>query len=169
MTWAAIKGLLGIVPSWCYWILLLAALCLGCELHGAGRIQKKWDLQVQQQKDANDAAIQLRREQNRAIGAEQALVSANIQKGHDDEMAQVRADLRKPKRLRLGPQWCGAGAAGAAQASGAAGSDAAGAGGRVLSPELDAAVKSLINQAEDAAGTARAAQAFIRQNGMAPP
>ncbi|MBW9336182.1 hypothetical protein FEE59_21935 [Herbaspirillum sp. RU 5E] len=39
----AILGMLRIVPSWCYWILALVALCLGCEIHGAGRVQVKWD------------------------------------------------------------------------------------------------------------------------------
>jgi len=166
---SAILAMLRIVPSWCYWILLLAALCLGCELHGAGRIQKKWDLQVQQQKDVNDAAIDLRREQNRAISAEQALESAKNQKAHDDEIAKVRADLRNSERLRLGAAWCdGSSARGSTQAGGAGSGNGAGATGWVLSPELDAAVKSLIDQAEVAAATARTAQAFIRQNGMAP-
>lgn len=36
----SIRGPLRIVPSWCYWLL---ALCLGCEIHGAGRVQAKWD------------------------------------------------------------------------------------------------------------------------------
>jgi hypothetical protein len=36
-------GMLRIIPSWCYWLLALAALCLGCEIHGAGRVQAKWD------------------------------------------------------------------------------------------------------------------------------
>ncbi len=165
----AVLGMLRIVPSWCYWILALVALCLGCEIHGAGRVQAKWDAQVKQQAAAAEAALELRREQNRAIGAEQALKSAQIQKGHDDEMAKVRADLRNSERLRLGAAWCDGGTSGTAQASGPAGGDGAGTPGRVLSPELDAAVKSLIEQAEDAAGTARAAQQFIRENGMAPP
>lgn len=165
----SVLALLRIVPSWCYWLLALVALCLGCEIHGAGRVQAKWDAQVKQQAVAAEAALELRREQNRAIGAEQALKSAQIQKGHDDEMAKVRADLRNSKRLRLGAAWCDGGTPGPAKASGPAGGDGAGTAGRVLSPELDAAVKSLIEQAEDAAGTARAAQKFIRDNGMAPP
>jgi hypothetical protein len=160
--------MLRIVPSWCYWILAMVALCLGCEIHGAGRVQAKWDAQVKQQAAAAEAALELRREQNRAIGAEQALKSAKIQKGYDDEMAKVRADLRNSERLRLGAAWCDGGTPGRTQASGTDGSDGAGTAGRLLSPELDAAVKSLIEQAEDAAGTARAAQAFIRENGMAP-
>ncbi|MFJ3316103.1 hypothetical protein ACIPLR_12140 [Herbaspirillum huttiense] len=165
----AVFGMLRIVPSWCYWIVALVALCLGCEIHGAGRVQAKWDAQVRQQAAAAEAAMELRREQNRAIGAEQALKSAQIQKGSDDEMSQVRADLRKPKRLRLGAAWCDGGTPGRAQASGPAGGDAAGTAGRLLPPELDSAVRALIGQAEEAAATARAAQAFIRENGMAPP
>ena len=39
----SVLALLRIVPSWCYWILALVALCLGCEIHGAGRVQAKWD------------------------------------------------------------------------------------------------------------------------------
>ena len=165
----AVLGMLRIVPSWCYWILALVALCLGCEIHGAGRVQAKWDAQVKLQAAAAEAALELRREQNRAIGAEQALKSVQIQKGYDDEMAKVRADLRNSERLRLGAAWCDGGTPGRAQASGPVGGDGASTAGRLLSPELDAAVKSLIEQAEDAAATARAAQQFIRENGMAPP
>ncbi|MRT27654.1 hypothetical protein [Herbaspirillum sp. CAH-3] len=165
----AVLGMLRIVPSWCYWILALVALCLGCEIHGAGRVQAKWDAQVKLQAAAAEAALELRREQNRAIGAEQALKSAQIQKGYDDEMAKVRADLRNSERLRLGAAWCNGGAPGPAQASGAVGSDGASTAGRLLPPELESAVRALIGQAEEAAATARAAQAFIRENGMAPP
>lgn len=39
----SVLALLRIVPSWCYWILALVALCLGCEIHGASRVQTKWD------------------------------------------------------------------------------------------------------------------------------
>ncbi|QNB08321.1 hypothetical protein G5S34_17220 [Herbaspirillum frisingense] len=39
----SVLAMLRIVPSWCYWILILVALCLGCEIHGAGRVQAKWD------------------------------------------------------------------------------------------------------------------------------
>lgn len=39
----AVLGMLRIVPSWCYWILALLAFCLGCEIHGARRVQAKWD------------------------------------------------------------------------------------------------------------------------------
>lgn len=165
----AILGMLRIVPSWCYWVLALVALCLGCEIHGADRVQAKWDAQVKQQAVAAEAALELRREQNRAIGAEQALKSAQIQKGHDDEMAKVRADLRNSERLRLGAAWCDGGTPGSAQASGAAGGDGAATAARLLPPELDSAVRALIGQAEEAAATAREAQAFIRENGMAPP
>ncbi|BEV15160.1 lysis protein [Herbaspirillum sp. DW155] len=165
----SVLALLRIVPSWCYWILALVALCLGCEIHGASRVQAKWDVQVKQQAEAAEAALELRRQQNRAIGAEQALKSAQIQKGYDDEMAKVRADLRNSKRLRLGAAWCDGGTPGPAQAGGTGGSDATGTAGRLLPPELDSAVRALIGQAEEAAATARAAQAFIRENGMAPP
>jgi len=164
----SILGLLRIVPSWCYWLLALVALCLGCEIHGAGRVQAKWDAQVKQQAAAAEAALELRREQNRAIGAEQALKSAQIQKGYDDEMAKVRADLRNSERVRLGAAWCDGGTTGPTKAGGAASGDAASAAGRLLPPELDSAVRALIGQAEEAAATARAAQAFIRENGMAP-
>ncbi|MFJ3045315.1 hypothetical protein ACIPEN_05760 [Herbaspirillum chlorophenolicum] len=164
----AILAMLRIVPSWCYWILLLAALCLGCELHGAGRIQKKWDLQVQQQKDVNDAAIDLRREQNRAISAEQALASAKNQKAHDDEIAKVRADLRNSERLRLGAAWCDGATPGSAEAGSASISNGADTGGRLVREDLDRDLKALMDRVETALGAGRSAQKFIRDNGMAP-
>jgi uncharacterized membrane protein YgcG len=168
MNWAAVKAFLGIVPSWCYWLLALVALCLGCEIHGADRVQKKWDLANQRQVDANEAALELRREQNRAQAAEQALASANIQKRYDDEMANVRDSLRNSERLRLGANWCDeASSAGPAEASGASGGNAADPAGRLLSPQLDEAIKELIGEMESVAATARAAQAFIRENSSA--
>jgi len=164
----SVLALLRAVPSWCYWILALVALCLGCEIHGASRVQAKRDAEINQERAAAEAALELRREQNRAIGAEQALKSAQIQKGHDNEMAKVRADLRNSERLRLGAAWCDGGTTGRAQASGPAGGDAAGTASRLLPPELDSTVRALILQAEAAAATARAAQAFIAENGMVP-
>lgn len=178
MTWAAIKALLGLVPGWCYWVLAVIVLCVCCVVYGeidgasrgAAKVQNEWDQHEQQVKETGEAAQELRREQNRAQAAEQAAASAKIQKGHDDELAKVRADLRDSERLRLGAAWCeGAGAGGSPQAGSAGSGNGTGAAGRVLSPELDEAVKSLIYQAEVAAATARAAQAFIRENGMAPP
>ncbi|MFJ9531267.1 hypothetical protein [Herbaspirillum sp. NPDC101396] len=169
MTWGAIKALLGVVPSWCWWILVIVALCLGCDLHGAGRIQGKWDLQNQRNKLANEAALELRREQNRAQAVEQALRSANIQKGYDDEMDKVRADLRSSERLRLGASWCdGAEPARPTEADSAGGGNETNTTGRLLPEEVDRAVKSLILEMEEVAATARAAQAFIDSNGMAP-
>lgn len=170
---SALLALVRIVPSWCYWILALVALCLGCTLYGdsrgAHRIQKKWDLQVQQLKDANEAALELRREQNRAQAAEQAVASAKIQKEHDDEMSQVRDDLRNSEWLRLGAAWCdGASPAGSTQTSGAGSSNASDSAGRLLPADLDAAVKAKLEEMEAVAATGRAAQRFIRDNGMAP-
>lgn len=165
---SALLGLLRIVPAWCYWILLLLALCLGCEMHGAARIQKKWDAQVKQQAAATEAALELQREQNRAIGAEQALKSTQIQKGHDDEMAKVRADLRNSERLRLGTAWCdGASPAGSPQAGAAGGSNEANPAGRLVPAGVDRDLKALMLQVEEALATGRAAQKFILKNGMA--
>lgn len=39
---AVIGAVLKIVPTWCYWILTLAALCVGCELHGRHVVQVRW-------------------------------------------------------------------------------------------------------------------------------
>ncbi|MFJ3045327.1 hypothetical protein ACIPEN_05820 [Herbaspirillum chlorophenolicum] len=165
---SALIALIRIVPSWCYWILLLLALCLGCEMHGAGRIQKKWDTQVKQQATATEAALELRREQNRAIGAEQALASAKNQKAHDDEIAKVRADLRNSERLRLGAAWCDGATPGSAEAGSASISNGADTGGRLVREDLDRDLKALMDKVETALGAGRSAQKFIRDNGMAP-
>ena len=41
-----ILAMFKMAPSWCYWLLALVALCLGCELHGRHTVQAKWDVAV---------------------------------------------------------------------------------------------------------------------------
>lgn len=163
----AILAMVKIVPSWCWWLLIVVALCIGSDLHGAGRVQKRWDLQQQHEKDVADSALKLRQEENAAQAADQALRSANIQKGSDDEMDKLRADLRNSERLRLGTAWCDGGQSPRATEAGSAGSgNEANTASRVLSAEMDRAVKSLMLEMEEVASTGRAAQEFIKVNGM---
>jgi hypothetical protein len=108
---------------------------------------------VLRREQENEAERETNRENNRLI-----------QKAHDAELDRVRAALNS-QRLRIGPAICGE-PAGSTQAGGASGSNGADTGGRVLSAEMDGAVKALIEETERAAATGRACQAFVLVNGM---
>lgn len=170
---AAVLAIVKTVPRWAWELLIGLALILAFGVHerhvGAAAVQALWNADKAAIKKASDDAVDLRREQNKAIAAQQAITSGNIQKGHDDEMDKVRADLRNSERLRLGAAWCDGGQpAGPPSASGAGSGNGSDTAGRVLSPEMDRAVKSLIEETEEVAAAARAAQKFLRMNDLAP-
>lgn len=163
----AILAMLKIVPGWCWWILALTALCLGFELHGRHAVQLRWDSYAMAQALAGKQALDQRNEENAQLKKIQQATSINIQKVHDNEILVLHNAFANSERLRIGAAFCGT-AARQTEADGAGRSHGADTGNRLLSPEMDAAVKQLILESEAAAAAGRAAQAFIRANGMAP-
>ena len=153
------------VPSWCYWLLALVALCLGCEMHGRHAVRKQWDVYIVAQSLISKTALDKRNDDNASLKKIQIGVSENIQKVNENEIINLRATIAQSKRLRIGSAICG-GATGQAHANSATSGDAADTSGRLLSDEMDRDIKSLILETEQAAATGRAAQAFIRKNGL---
>src|SRR5450830_1474873 len=78
MTFSAIKAFLGIVPTWCWWLLALAALCLGCELHGRSVIEKQWRAEREQLA-----------ERAREVGRAQSLVVTKTQIKYADLIQRI--------------------------------------------------------------------------------
>ncbi|WP_194720833.1 hypothetical protein [Noviherbaspirillum malthae] len=114
---------------------------------------------------AETAAVLSRVRNNERIAEQQEIDRQRIEKAHHEELAQVRADIARAPSLRVGPAIC-SGFAGSAQAPAASGSDGADSGTRLLSPEMDRAVKALIEETERVAATGRACQAFVASSGL---
>jgi hypothetical protein len=168
---AAVLGMLKIVPRWCWEVLIVLVLLLAYGLHerGVGErlVQAKWDAANVAQALASKEAIDKRTAYNTLLKTIQLGTSANIQKAHDNEITAINASLAAVKRMRVGPNFC-PNTSGQANSDSPSSSDGADTGGRLLSESVDAATKQLILKAEEVAATGRAAQAFIKENGMAP-
>jgi|GEM_PF-774152 len=168
---SAVLGMLKIVPRWCWEVLIVLALLLAYGLHersaGEAVVQAKWDAANVAQALANKDAIDKRTSDNALLKTIQLGTSTNIQKAHDNEITTLTASLAAAKRLRVGATFC-PGTAGQTNSPSASSGDGTDTAGRLLSPEVDAAVKQLIMESEKAAAAGRAAQAFIKENGMAP-
>jgi hypothetical protein len=168
---AAVLGMLKMVPRWCWEVLIALVLLLAYGLHerGVGErlVQAKWDAANVAQALASKEAIDKRTEDNALLKTIQLGTSANIQKVHDNEITTLTASLAASKRMRVGPNFC-PNTSGQTSSNSPGGSDGADTGGRLLSESVDAATKQLILKAEEVAATGRAAQAFIKKNGMAP-
>jgi hypothetical protein len=163
----AILSMLKIVPSWCWYPLLIGAAAYGCDLHGQHVVQTRWDAFNVAQAVKNKEVVDKRVEDNTLLKTVQVGTSTNIQKAHDNEIATLHASLAAAKRMRVGTAFC-PGIAGQANPNSTGSGDGANPTGRLLSPEVDAAVKQLILESESVAAAGRAAQEFIRANGMAP-
>jgi hypothetical protein len=111
--------------------------------------------------------IDKRTEKNKQLANIQLSTSNNIQKAHDNEIANIRTTIAQSQRLHISTKLCSSTSrqTDAQSANGSNGIDPA---SWVLSPIMDEAVKRLIMESEEVAATGRAAQDFIRKNGMEP-
>jgi hypothetical protein len=107
-----------------------------------------------------------RREDNRALAAKQLLDSFNIQRKHDEEVSTARLAAARGERMRIGAALCPA--SGSAEAGGAGSSNGTDTGARLVSDDIDRDIRALEIRVEEAFAAGRAAQAFIRSNGLAP-
>ena len=80
---AAIK----IIPSWCYWLLALLALCIACEVHGRRAVEKKW---LKKEADAALQVSEAAREQERIMNRSLSAISDNHHK--ESQNAKVKID-----------------------------------------------------------------------------
>ena len=52
MSLTALVTMLRILPAWCYWLFIVAALCLAANLHGRRAVHAQWDTEKDHQKQA---------------------------------------------------------------------------------------------------------------------
>ncbi|MGZ9713890.1 hypothetical protein ACXX82_24135 [Glaciimonas sp. GNP009] len=84
----ALLATLSRLPVWCYWLLALMALCLGCELHGRHAVQVKWDAAAAIENSL--AKEKLAVATNRANAAELSMKS-KIKEVNDDRNKKIAA------------------------------------------------------------------------------
>lgn len=154
-----LKGLAGLA--------LVAALVVGYSAwhhhvfaQGEDSKQAEWDA-------AENAAILKRTEENKALAETQAETNRLITRSKDAEITKIRADIAGAPRVRTGPALCG-GPAATAEATSTSVSNGADTGGGLVRPDADRDIRALKIQVEEYFATGRAAQEFIRANGMAP-
>lgn len=159
-----IFAMIKIVPSWCWKLLLVVAALLAVKVHEQHAIKVTMDAYQAAEKVANDLMVDKRREDNRALAAKQQLDSSNIQRKFDEEIATVRTAAARRERMRIGTALCPV--AGSSEASGAGGGNGANSGGRLVPDDIDRDIRALEVKVEEAFAAGRAAQAFIRANGL---
>lgn len=162
--------MINLIPAPYRWLaiaLLAAGLVSFGYLKGITHERTAWDISKAMIAAAEAKAIATREADNSKLAIKQAANSAAIQKGHDDEIATLHTRIAAAPRLRIGSAFCDRSAS-AASVSDAASSDAASPGTGLLSASMDDAVKSLIEQTEEVAATARACQAGALAAGITP-
>jgi len=159
-------ALIRIVPSWCYWLLALLALCIACEVHGRHAVQKEWDADRAEISRISQIARATATARNEEIKISQDNTNARITKDHANEIALVRSNS-KPERLRIASNVC-SGVAAATKAESATGSDSGLAATILLPQQINDDLQSLMIEADTMLAGCRAAQEFIVSNGMAP-
>jgi hypothetical protein len=163
-------NLTALVPA-PYRIALLGALCAALMgygwVKGASHVQAKWDAENAGRAQAVTDALLASVDANKAVAKRQAAINAAIQKGKDDEIAQLYARLASAGRLRVGAALCG-GAAAPAHAEGPRGGDEPDSPGRLVREDVDRDLKALILAVETDLATGRACQAFVKDHGFAP-
>lgn len=113
---------------------------------GKAEVQARWEMDRLARSEAA-----------RLDALERAKISNDVQGKYDAEVNKLRADLRRSERLRVGTAICGTAETTPDSASG----DSAGTRGRILSEEMDRDIKSLIQETELVAATARACQGVL--------
>lgn len=153
------------IPTWVWEAIFVLSTFLsgfGIAFH---HVHGQWAAETNQRKGAEKALADQRTKDIKAKQEADEKARKGIQEKHDEEMAAVTGRLRSSERLRLGAAWCG-GASTDPIAKGPASGDETNPTGRVLPPEVDRAVKSLIEETEAVAATARAAQQTLRNNNL---
>lgn len=112
------------------------------------------------------AAVMERAHANAALEAMQAATNTTITKGKNDEIAKLRTRLAAAERMRQ-PAFCYQPAS-TTEAESTGSGHVTDPGGRLLPQRVEQDIQALILKTEEATATARACQAFIRENGLAP-
>lgn len=173
-----ISGLIAVtklVPGWVWALLLVAALLVALAIYerkvgeqiGADRVQAKWDAERRAQQEAAAIAINQRIEENKAMVEKHRLFVKNIRKEHEDEIDRINAAAAATAgELLYIRAACAAPVTGEAIANGTGGGAAAPAGTVALPAEITRNLRALMVEADTVAAGCRAAQKFIKDNGM---
>ena len=150
-------------------VMLLLALFAGGWHVGAGYVQAQWDSAKAAQLTADNAALIQRTAENTALAEKHAADNATITKAHNAELAKINDDYARAAAtgLRMPAGAC-RGLAASTKADSAGISDASLAGTDSLPDQVTSDLFALMKEADAVAATARAAQDFIRLNGMEP-
>lgn len=161
-----LKGLAGLA--------LAAALVAGYfawhhHVLGQGRAEMKaeWAADNALRTKAENAAILHRLNSNDRIREQQEIDLKKMKKENADEIAKIRAAYATDGRLRIPATVC-SGFAASTEAGRASGGNAASAGTVALPAQTERDLRGLMQEADTIVAGCRAAQAFIRSNGLAP-
>jgi hypothetical protein len=149
--------------------LIAAALALfGAGHHfGAQGVQADWSKETADRKTAETAAILIRIKNNEREIEQQESNRQKLKKGHANEIAQIRAAYATDRGLRLPATVCRGLAAGTEAESASRGNGST-AGTVALPDQVERDLRALMLEADTVVAGCRVAQAFIRDNGMAP-
>lgn len=134
---------------------------------GRAEIQGKWNIANAAQAKAEQEAIAQRNADNAQLKLKQEQDNDRIKQVHRSELAQVRADIARAPRLRVGNGLCPRPAT-ATQTTGTSRGDGADTGGGLVSESVQRAIDDLELRVEEGFATGRACQAFIHANHLAP-
>jgi hypothetical protein len=163
--WIAMK----LIPSWAYGALAIVALGVGIEFHGRAHVQHLWDADRQEIARISQTAIAAANVRNSAILAQQTADAEVRIKGYQDEAIKAHADAANSKHLwlRLSKASCD-NFASSTDPKSSQGSDATTAGTVPLPDTIEQSLRALMLEADLVVASCRAAQGFIRDNGMYP-
>jgi hypothetical protein len=149
-------------------VALAVAAWFGVHHYGAERYDDGYAAATAEFAAAAEAAKLKRDKENTIVAVRQDATNATITKEKDDEIADLRRRLAAAPRLRVGPSVCPDRPAAPTQAQGSAGSNGTDPSAGLVSSRADADFKQLIQDVEQDLATARACQAFVRDNGLVP-
>ncbi|HBI69287.1 MAG TPA: hypothetical protein DDZ22_09780 [Massilia sp.] len=144
---------------------LLVVGALGVRWYGVVQYQAGRTAAIEERAAADARAVLLRTQENAVLAQHQGETNLKITEVKHEELAPVRERI-VVERVRVGAAICGPAAA--PDAESAAGGDETDPAGRLVSPEAEGRVRKLELEVEEHLATARACQATLRENGMAP-
>jgi hypothetical protein len=134
---------------------------------GGDSVRVEWQAETLKRKTAENAAILTRIKNNERTADQQEVDRQKLKKGHTDEIAQIRAAYATDRGLRLPATVCRGLAAGTEAESASRGNGST-SGTVALPGSIERDLRALMLEADTVVAGCRVAQAFIRDNGMAP-
>lgn len=173
MITAVQKGILGVMLAALASLIICLVVVSGERdkaLSERDKLSSDWANERAEVATAKSAAILGRLAEIAAAKVLTDAIANKITKVKNEEIADVRTRLADAVRMRK-PAFCssGPGPTAPAIATGTSSSTDADTTGGYIPQVVDGNIRALILQTEEVAATGRACQAFVRENGMAPP